>query len=93
MGYYLKDMSVRLILGRTNLISARDLLAVPNIVGGYVWRTTTHFDTFRLALQRRKHYIVLGARIRRNYAAQVPRGRVKEESLSCSSDSPKSDQN
>ena len=35
---------------RTNLISARDLLAVPNIVGGYVWRTTTDFDTFRLAL-------------------------------------------
>ena len=50
MGHNLKDMSVRPILGRTNLISARDLLAVPNIVGGYVWQTTTDFDTFSLAL-------------------------------------------
>ena len=34
MGHYLQDMSVRPILGRTNLTSARDLLAVPNNVGG-----------------------------------------------------------
>ena len=50
MGHYLQDVSVRPILVRTNLISARDLLAVPNIVGGYVWQTTTDFDTFSLAL-------------------------------------------
>ena len=41
MGHYLKDMSITPIVGRTNLISAKDLLGVPNIVGGYVWRTTT----------------------------------------------------